>query len=85
MTAAFALSGTLNRALLADNQRAITIYDGERSFTVTTQAANIQEVLERAGVQLGEYDAVEPAPETPLIAPGYTVNVYRESRNMKQI
>lgn len=61
----------------ADNQRAITIHDGEESITVTTTAETVGEVLRRADIQLNEHDSVEPARDTPLLSPAYTVNVYR--------
>ena len=62
---------------IANNQRAITIHDGSRTITVTTQAATIGDVLKRADIQMGEHDLSEPAQDTPLISPAYTVNVYR--------
>lgn len=61
----------------ADNQRAITIHDGEESITVTTEAKTIGEVLDRADIELKEYDSVEPSSDTPLLSPAYTVNIYR--------
>lgn len=75
--ALFAFTSPGIGAAQADNQRVITIHDGETSFTVTTQAKTIGEVLDRTEVNLGEYDMVEPAKDTPLLSPAYTVNVYR--------
>ncbi|HEX6461727.1 MAG TPA: ubiquitin-like domain-containing protein [Candidatus Saccharimonadales bacterium] len=61
----------------AGNQRVITIYDGSKTQTVTTDASSIAEVLERAKVTVGSKDLIEPALETPLISPTYSVNIYR--------
>lgn len=61
----------------ANNQRAVTIHDGEETITVTTTAKTIGDVLERADIKLEEHDSVEPSSDTPLLSPAYTVNVYR--------
>lgn len=76
VTASFVF-GVSGASVRADNQRAITIHDGEESLTVTTKATTVGEVLERADINLSENDMVEPSPDTPLLSPAYTVNVYR--------
>lgn len=77
LTALFALGGTFFRPAAADNQRAVTIHDGNKTVTVATSARSVGEVLQRAKIEVGERDMVEPAASTELIAPAYTVNVYR--------
>lgn len=77
MTALFAFGGSFFSPAAANNQRAITIHDGRKTVTVASTASTVGEVLERAKVELGEHDMVEPAAKTTLAAPAYTVNVYR--------
>lgn len=73
--AVFAFAVTPNSS--ANNQRVVTIHDGGKNITVTTQAVTIGEVLDRAGIDIGKHDMTEPSLDTPLISPAYTVNVYR--------
>ncbi len=77
LSAALFISVTSMKPAQANNQRAITIHDRGETYTVTTNAKNIGEVLQRANVAVGQADMIEPAAETELTAPAYTVNVYR--------
>lgn len=61
----------------AENERVVTVYHDSVEQTVVTDAKTVGEALERAHVTLNKYDSVEPATDTPLVAPGYSVNVYR--------
>lgn len=61
----------------ASNDRVITIhYDGIEQ-TVVTDAPSVQEVLKRANIGVDKADLVEPALNTQLSAPSYSVNIYR--------
>src|SRR5688500_5591876 len=44
--------------------------DGEEQ-TIPTRAQNVQELLERVGLSLGEKDIVEPAIDTPIEQDGF--------------
>lgn len=62
----------------ADSARVVSLYaDGQKEI-FTTEAVTVAEALERAGVELGEGDVVEPAAETALPSQGpFNINVYR--------
>ncbi len=69
--------GTFFTPARAGNQRVITIHDGSKLQTVTTDAASIEEVLERAKINVNPKDLIEPSLDTPLVSPAYSVNIYR--------
>lgn len=73
----FACGFIFPRALNAGNDRVITIYYDDIEQTVVTDAATIEEVLQRAKIKLDPLDAVEPARDTKLEAPAYNINIYR--------
>ncbi|MCB8983123.1 MAG: G5 domain-containing protein [Ardenticatenaceae bacterium] len=57
------------------------IADGE-SFHLTTQAANVRELLVEAGIELGESDEVTPPVYTPLSG-GETITVVRVTESIE--
>lgn len=61
----------------AENERVITVYHDGVEQTVVTDAKTVAEALTRAHVTLNKNDTVEPALDTVLVSPGYSVNVYR--------
>src|SRR5688572_30166465 len=61
----------------AENERVITVYYDGIEKTIVTDAQTVAEALERAQVTLHDFDTVEPAADTQLVAPSYNVNVYR--------
>jgi uncharacterized protein YabE (DUF348 family) len=61
----------------AENERVVTVYHDGIEQTIVTDATTVGEALERAKITLREKDTVEPAANTELVAPGYSVNVYR--------
>jgi uncharacterized protein YabE (DUF348 family) len=73
----FLLATVLVRPTHANNQRVVTIYDGDHTTTVTTTATTVADVLKRASIAIDDKDVVEPNKETILSAPSYAVNVYR--------
>jgi uncharacterized protein YabE (DUF348 family) len=68
------LSGTPSRA---ENERVITVFHDGIEQTIVTDAQTVGEALARAKVTLNQNDTVEPARDTKLEAPAYSVNVYR--------
>ncbi len=79
LTALFVVSliGTPAPVTRAENERIITVYHDGIEQTIVTDAATVGDALERAGVTLHKNDTVEPAADMPLVARGYSVNVYR--------
>lgn len=75
--AAVVSSTLFSRPTHANNQRVITIYNGQSTTTVTTTAASVAEVLKRASIDLDAKDVVEPGLDTELTAPSYAINIYR--------
>lgn len=61
----------------AENERIITVYHDGVEQTVVTDAKTVAEALSRARVTLNKNDSVEPAADTVLVSPGYSINVYR--------
>ncbi len=61
----------------AENERVITIYHDSIQQTVVTDATTVAEVLKRVNVSLAKNDNIEPAADTQLTAPSYSINIYR--------
>lgn len=61
----------------AQNERVISIFHDGAEKTVVTDATTVEGVLQRAGIVLGQHDAVEPTLTTELSAPSYNINIYR--------
>ena len=61
----------------AANDRLITIYHDGQAQVVSSDAATVSEVLNRAGVTVGQHDLVEPDPATKLAVSNFNINVYR--------
>lgn len=55
----------------------VTIHDGASKLTVKTSAGTVREVIERAKVELGEFDLVEPVLDTIVDGEDFNVNIYR--------
>lgn len=72
----------VNGAFAADgaahnDQRLVTIYDGENEISIVTRARTIGDALQQADVEVGELDTVEPVATEELRAKSYQVNVFR--------
>lgn len=63
--------------LSAENERVVTIFHDGIEQTVVTDAPTVGEVLKRIGVEVHEFDSVEPGLPTQFVARNYNVNVYR--------
>jgi len=55
----------------------ITIYDDNQKLTVRSNAATVREALERANVQLGDADMIEPSLDEPIDGESFNINIYR--------
>jgi len=55
----------------------IVIYDGEEKLSIKSDAATVFEVLERAEIELGEADAVEPGLDAAINADNFYINIHR--------
>ena len=71
------LAGVPTTPTHAENERVVTVYHDGIEQTIVTDAQTVGEALDRAKVTLNPHDSVEPARDTQLVAPGYSVNVYR--------
>lgn len=69
--------GTPTQSSHAENERIITVYHDGIEKTIVTDAKTVGEALERADVALHKNDSVEPSVDMPLVARGYSINVYR--------
>lgn len=63
--------------LRAENERVVTLYHDGIEQTIVTDAKTVGQALDRAHLSLGARDTVEPATTTELVAPAYSVNIYR--------
>src|SRR5574344_1728495 len=62
----------------ADNdQRLVTIHDGDKEVTILTKAGTIGDALKQAEIDVEDRDIVEPATSFKMIAKSYQVNVFR--------
>ena len=59
------------------SERLVTIYDTEGTKTIATNAATVEEVLEKTDVEVKELDAVEPGLKTELTGSDYYVTIHR--------
>jgi uncharacterized protein YabE (DUF348 family) len=73
----YAVEPVLHPAAHAENGRIVTIYHDGQQQVIATDAKTVGEALDRAGINLDQKDAVEPAKDTKLVAQNYDVNVYR--------
>lgn len=73
----YAISPLNHTQVHAENGRIVTIYHDGQQQVIATNAATVGEALEKAGVSLEQYDAVEPGKNTKLVAQTYDINVYR--------
>ena len=77
LVALYAISPLSRTEVHAENGRIVTIYHDGQQQVIATDAATVGEALERAGVNLEQFDAVEPGKDTKLVAQTYDLNVYR--------
>ena len=54
----------------------VNIYDGENVKVVKTQRQTVGEVIEEAGITLGNFDKVEPGLDTP-VSQGMDIKIFR--------
>lgn len=73
----FAESGETAVASNNGDEHFVTIYDQDQTYSVRTDAVTVAEVLERAGIELGEYDTVDPSVDAAISGDNYSINVYR--------
>lgn len=72
---------SLSSPVYANEERAtrhiLTVYDGGSQKGIMTEKETLGEALEEAGIELTEYDRVEPQRDSQLISATYEVNIYR--------
>lgn len=73
----YAISPAIRSQVHAENGRIITIYHDGQQQVIATEATTVGEALDRAGVTVEQFDAVEPGKGTKLVAQTYDINVYR--------
>ena len=55
----------------------VIIYDGDDKLSVKTEARTVQEVLDRAGIELNEGDIVDPRLDSEINVDNYFINIHR--------
>ena len=55
----------------------VNVFTENEEQIVTTRADTVGELLERLGVELGEFDIVEPSRDFPILEDNTHVNIYR--------
>lgn len=60
-----------------NDQRLVTIHDGDKEVTILTKAGTIGDALKQAEIDVEDRDIVEPATSFKMIAKSYQVNVFR--------
>ncbi len=61
----------------AQDKTVVTIHEGENKKTFLTDASTVGDVLDRADVEVGEGDLVEPGFDEEVFGSSFTINVYR--------
>lgn len=69
---AFAADSTAN-----NDERLVTVHDGDSEVTIVTRAATVNAALEQANIAVNPADIVEPARTETLVAQSYQINVFR--------
>lgn len=59
------------------SKRLISVYDRGEKSSFLTEETTISKALAAQGIELDSRDAVEPSLDEELVAPDYTVNIYR--------
>lgn len=57
--------------------RFVSIFDSGTRTTVKTSAGTVAEVLAQAGVEIEEYDSIEPALDEIIVTKQFYINIYR--------
>lgn len=55
----------------------IVIYDSNKKFSIRSDAETVGEVLERANIELNEFDSVSPSLDSLVNADIFFINIYR--------
>ncbi len=74
---AVVLSFGVNQSVQATTQKVVIIHVDDQEITVSTDLETVGEVLDKAGVNIGKNDAVEPATDTKILENVINVNIYR--------
>src|SRR5687768_4941298 len=61
----------------AENANVITVHLDDQERRVATDAATVEEALQKIGANIGEHDKTEPALNQPIQGNDFTINVYR--------
>lgn len=70
-------SGDDDESFVVSESKYVTFYDGDSKLTVKTEAHTVGEALERAGIEVGVGDIVDPGVDTDINADNYHINIYR--------
>ena len=66
-----------SETFLAIGPKFVTFYDEGEKLTVKTEANNVGEALERAGITINDGDIVEPGLDAEINAENFFINIYR--------
>ena len=66
-----------NSAVAVNGEYYVNLYDDGEKLIVKTSAKTVGDALERAGIEIGENDKVEPALNEPINGDNFFVNIYR--------
>lgn len=61
----------------ASDSRVVHLYVDGQSRIIPTRAQTVQQVLEKAGIELHEGDVTEPATDSLIVNQDFNINVYR--------
>jgi len=64
-------------AVTAESGHFITIHDADVKTTLRSDAATVQEILERAGISYEKEDIIEPKLDDIIDADDFNINIYR--------
>lgn len=74
---AFAENDEEDFSKIISEENHVVIFDGDDKFSIKTDARTVKEALERAKVEITEFDAVDPSSDTEINADNFFINIYR--------
>jgi len=62
---------------VSGSEHYITIFDNNQKLTVKSDVATVADALARVGIQITEYDTVEPSLDAEIAEDDFNINIYR--------
>lgn len=74
---AFAENNSENYNISTSGENHVIIFDGGEKFSIKTDAKTVKEAIERAEIEMTEFDSVDPSFDSEINADNFFINIYR--------